>query len=50
MARALLRPCPSEAVTFYRVSRRINSPANDDLSLIEPLDTLPEMAPQPRLL
>lgn len=50
---ALLRPFPSRDLIAYRVSRRVNAVANDDLSLIEPLevDALPEetMA-QPRLL
>jgi len=49
-ALALLRPCPPERLTAYRVSRRVNSVANDDLSLIEPLTGgVPENA-QPRLL
>ncbi len=37
-AQALLRPYPAEALTHYRVSPRLNSPANDDPALIEPLD------------
>ena len=35
-AEALLRPCPSEALTVYPVSPRVNSPRNDDAGLIEP--------------
>ncbi|MBN2305112.1 MAG: SOS response-associated peptidase [Anaerolineae bacterium] len=31
----ILRPYPAEAMTFWPVSRAINSPANDDPSLIE---------------
>jgi putative SOS response-associated peptidase YedK len=34
----LLRPFPSQDLIAYRVSRRVNAVANDDLSLIEPLD------------
>ncbi len=53
-AQALLRPAPSEWFTAYRVSPKINSPANDDPALIEPLeeaDEAPETPdPQPRLL
>jgi putative SOS response-associated peptidase YedK len=54
-AQALLGPAPSEWFTAYRVSPKINSPANDDPALIEPLgeaagaDEAPE-PPQPRLL
>ncbi len=50
-AQALLGPAPSEWFTTFRVSPKINSPANDDPALIEPLgeaDDTPE--PQPRLL
>ena len=50
-AQALLGPAPSEWFTAYRVSPKINSPANDDPALIEPLgeaEDTPE--PQPRLL
>ncbi len=54
---ALLRPAPSEWFTAYRVSPKINSPANDDPALIAPLDEAagadeaPEPPdPQPRLL
>ncbi len=54
---ALLRPAPSEWFTAYRVSPKINSPANDDPALIEPLDEPDEVDeapeppdPQPRLL
>ena len=45
-AQALLRPAPSEWFTAYRVSPKINSPANDDPALIEPLDEADE-APEP---
>ncbi len=56
---ALLRPAPSEWFTAYRVSPKINSPANDDPALIAPLDEAagadevpeaPDPDPQPRLL
>ncbi len=53
-AQALLEPAPSEWFTAYRVSLKINSPANDDPALIAPLDgaagadEAPD--PQPRLL
>lgn len=33
----LLRPYPSEEMTSYPVSRRVNSPENDDPQCIEPL-------------
>ncbi len=46
----LLRPCPEDWLTAYRVSRRINSAANQDLSLIEPLDDSAPAQAQPRLL
>ncbi len=49
-AQGLLGPYPSEALTYYRVSPRINSPANDDPALIEPLDAPAEAGGQPRLL
>ncbi len=49
-AEALLAPFPSEALTHYRVSPRLNSPANDDPALIEPLDAPAEAGGQPRLL
>ena len=45
-----LRPCPLEWLTAYRVSRRVNSVANEDLSLIEPLEAAEESDAQPRLL
>ncbi|HTT02030.1 MAG TPA: SOS response-associated peptidase [Steroidobacteraceae bacterium] len=35
-ARAALRPYDSELMVAHRVSRRVNSPQNDDASLIEP--------------
>jgi putative SOS response-associated peptidase YedK len=51
---ALLRPAPSEWFTAFRVSPKINSPANDDPALIEPIAAIPEEPepedPQPRLL
>ena len=37
-ARAALKPCPSELLDAYPVSRRVNSPRNNDATLIEPLD------------
>jgi putative SOS response-associated peptidase YedK len=53
----LLRPFPSQDLVAYRVSRRVNAVANDDLSLIEPIegDAAPDgeaeaQARQPRLL
>ncbi len=59
-AQALLGPAPSEWFTTFRVSPKINSPANDDPALIEPLDEVAGAAgtdeapeppdPQPRLL
>jgi len=53
-AQALLGPAPSEWFTCFRVSPKINSPANDDPALIEPLDEVDEAPeppdPQPRLL
>ena len=49
-ALALLKPCAPGELTCYRVSPRINSPANDDLALIEPLEGEVEPAGQPRLL
>jgi putative SOS response-associated peptidase YedK len=53
-AQALLRPAPSEWFTAYRVSPKINSPANDDPALIAPLDEADEAPeppdPQPQLL
>ncbi len=58
-AQALLGPAPSEWFTAYRVSPKINSPANDDPALIAPLDeaagadegpAAPDPNSQPRLL
>jgi len=51
-AQALLGPAPSEWFTTFRVSPKINSPANDDPALIEPLDEECEASEsaQPRLL
>jgi len=53
----LLRPFPSQDLVAHRVSRRVNAVANDDLSLIEPIegDAAPDgeaeaQARQPRLL
>ena len=34
----LLEPHPGDDLRWYRVSTRVNSPANDDPSLIEPVD------------
>jgi len=36
-AHAALKPYPSDLMVAYRVSRRVNSPKNDDPSLIEPV-------------
>jgi putative SOS response-associated peptidase YedK len=36
-AQALLKPCPPERMTAYPVSARVNSPANDDESVIAPV-------------
>lgn len=50
-AQALLRPFPGDRLTAYRVSRLINNVANDDPSLIAPIDVAePEADPAPRLL
>jgi putative SOS response-associated peptidase YedK len=40
-AKAALAPYPSELMVAYRVSRRVNSPKNDDPTLIEPLPDAP---------
>lgn len=48
-AQALLGPCPPNDLVVYPVSRRVNAVANDDLSLIEPLEEAPPEH-QPRLL
>lgn len=42
----LLKPCPAEWLTAWPVGTRVNSPANDDPSLIEPVPD----EPQARLL
>jgi len=34
--RALMRPCPADAIAIHRVSRAVNRAANEDPSLIEP--------------
>jgi putative SOS response-associated peptidase YedK len=34
----LLRPCPSEWITYYPVSRRLGNPANDGPDLVQPLE------------
>jgi putative SOS response-associated peptidase YedK len=34
---SLLRPCPDDALAMRRVSTRVNSPRNDDPSLLEPV-------------
>ena len=49
-ARALLRPYPAGRMTVYPVSPRVNSVANDDAALIEPLTVTGEPADQPRLI
>jgi putative SOS response-associated peptidase YedK len=36
-AQALLKPCPSEWLEAVPVSTRVNSPANDDSSVLEPV-------------
>ena len=36
---SLLQPYPPEEMDAYPVSRRVNSPRNEDPSLLEPLDT-----------
>ncbi len=46
-AQALLRPAPSAWFTAYRVSPKLNSPANDDPTLIEPLDDAAPDAVEP---
>ncbi|MFQ5775689.1 MAG: SOS response-associated peptidase [Kiloniellaceae bacterium] len=46
-ARSLLTAFPSEALTFYRVSRRINDPRNEDPSLVEPIEAPPAAAKRP---
>jgi putative SOS response-associated peptidase YedK len=47
----LLRPCPADWLVVARVSRRINSAANQDLSLTDLLDaSVPEAGAQARLL
>ena len=35
----LLRPCPSEWMEYYPVSRRVGTPANDDPECVRPLET-----------
>ena len=49
-AQSLLKACPPGALFCYRVSTRINSPANDDLALIEPLEGEAQPAGPLRLL
>ena len=36
--RHLLRPFDTELMTMWPVSTRVNSPTNDDPSLVEPVD------------
>jgi putative SOS response-associated peptidase YedK len=36
----LLRPAPDDELIAYPVSQRVNNPANDDASLIEPASTM----------
>ena len=38
-ARAALKPYPQECMVAYQVSTRVNSPRNNDPTLIEPVDT-----------
>ena len=35
----LLDPYPDDELEYFRVSQRVNSPANDDPELIEPMTT-----------
>jgi len=49
-ARALLRPYPAGLMKVYPVSPRVNSVANDDAALIEPLTATGEPTDQPRLV
>jgi len=42
----LLRPYPSKPMKAHAVSRRVNSPANDEAALIEPADEAPGDAPR----
>jgi putative SOS response-associated peptidase YedK len=49
-ARALLRPYPAGPMTVYPVSPRVNSVANDDADLIEPLTATGEPTDQLRLV
>ncbi len=49
-AQALLKPMPAGIAGFHEVSRRVNSPGNDDASLIVPVyedaDSAPEKPPE----
>jgi putative SOS response-associated peptidase YedK len=45
--RPLLKPYPSEQLTAYPVSPRVNSPANDDPGCLEPLSPGPGAWPPP---
>jgi putative SOS response-associated peptidase YedK len=49
-ALALIHAQPAREFVTYRVSMRLNSAANDDLSLLESADPATAPAPQPRLL
>jgi len=49
-AQALLRPYPEAGLIAYRVSRRVNSVANDDPSLIDSIDEPAPSSAQHRLL
>ena len=40
--RRLLAPLPAELMKMHAVSRRVNDPANDDASLLEPVEEPPE--------
>jgi putative SOS response-associated peptidase YedK len=42
----LLRPFPAEAMVAVPVSPRVNSPANDDPSLVDPIE--PDAVPLPK--
>jgi putative SOS response-associated peptidase YedK len=44
--RELMRPFPSELMTIWPVSTRVNSPKNDDPDLLDPVvDASAEMPP-----
>jgi putative SOS response-associated peptidase YedK len=35
--RDLLVPCPAEPMTMWQISPRVNSPKNDDATILDPL-------------